>query len=237
MGGPDRRRPRPLGNPGVRRRLPPGDGAHSRRRPRNGGVDRTSPPARRKPGCSRGDPAHGDDGRHPGRAALDPRADPGAVPRFPARRGRVHRRASSERPRRRDQRSRHDVLACTGARRRDRHVLRGRHGGARAGHGPRHDPVHRHRRLQRSRSRTRRQGVGGPPATTPRGRAGTARPLPRTRAGHRRRRLLCRVRRSDPRHPLCDAIESAVRDLGLDVRAGRTPASARWSARSWAASP
>ena len=47
-GGPDRRRPRPLGNPGVRRRLPPGDGAHSRRRPRNGGVDRTSPPARRR---------------------------------------------------------------------------------------------------------------------------------------------------------------------------------------------
>ena len=66
---------------------------------------------------------------------------------FVPRRSRVRRRACPERPRRRDRRSRHDVLAGRGARGRDRRVLQRRHGGAGAGHRARDDPVHGHRRL------------------------------------------------------------------------------------------
>ena len=225
MAGPD---PHQLGNPRIRSREPAGGGAQRRGRPCDGGVDGARAPARREPGRRRGGPAHGDDRRRPGGAALDPRSDAGALSRLRARRSRVRGRACSGRPRRRDRRSRHDVLAGRGARGRDRRVFQRRHGGAGAGHRACDDPVHGHCRLERTGSGARRQSLGGSRPASPRGRPGAARPLPRPGAGHGRRRLLRGFRRPDPRHPLRSRDPERGGRSGTR-REGRacTPASAR----------
>ena len=85
---------------------------------------------------------------------------------------------------------------------------------------PRHRPFHRPRRLDGEGGRARRSSLAGAAGAAPRAHPGGARPLPRRRARHCRRRLLRPLRRARPRDPLRLAIREAVRELGLEVRAG-----------------
>ena len=89
------------------------------------------------------------------------------------------------------------ILAVGPARavRRDRALPRRPGWSSAAGSRPRHDPLHRHRRLDPQGGRARRYGVAGAARSASRAHSRAARSLPRDRARHRRGRLFRLIRR------------------------------------------
>ena len=217
-----------LGHEGAGQRVP-------------GGIVRTGHGARRRDAhvarrlhAQRGQPGRGDrvvadeplDRRalHP---PGDPRADPGARsgrrPRLHAGRNEVVGRARSAGPGSSRCRGTSTCSAWGGRRTSStRSSVRraGAERGGRPGPDARDGDVHRHRRLDRAGRGARRQGMAGSRGATSRRRAGDARPLPRQGGRHGGGRLLRDVRRAGSRRSMRVGITQAVRDLGIEVRAG-----------------
>ena len=90
------------------------------------------------------------------------------------------------------------------------------------GAGPRHDPLHGRRRLDRpGRPAWRaRRGLARAPGAAPRDRPPRARSPPGPGARHRRRRVLRDIRRSGQAVLAAAALREPLRAIGIDVRAG-----------------